>query len=161
MASIAAATAAEYLAELPEERRAVVGALRDAVLRALPDGYQECAAWGMLAYVVPLSRYPTTYNGQPLCYAAIAAQKSHYALYLTAPYQDEAEVARLRDGFARAGKKLDMGKSCVRFKRLEDLPLDVVAESIARTPPDAFIAQYEAVRAATTRPARKAAKKGR
>ena len=161
MASSAATTAAEYLDALPGERRAVVSALRDTVLRALPDGYQECTAWGMLAYVVPLARYPETYNGQPLCYAAIAAQKSHYALYLTAPYQDEAARERLRDGFARAGKKLDMGKSCVRFKRLEDVPLEVIAESIAATPPDAFVAQYEAVRAAaTTRPARKASRKG-
>jgi len=157
MASIAAATAAEYLAALPAERRAVVSALRDAVLRALPAGYEECTAWGMVAYVVPLARYPTTYNGQPLCYAAIAAQKNHYALYLMAPYQDEAALARLRDGFARAGKKLDMGKSCLRFKRLEDVPLDVVAETIAETTPDAFVAQYEAVRGATTKPA---AKKG-
>ena len=147
MASSAAATAAEYLAGLPAERRAVVSALRDVVLRALPAGYEERTGWGMLTYVVPLARYPQTYNGQPLLYAALAAQKSHYALYLTAPYQSEAELARLRDGFARAGRRLDMGKSCVRFRRLEDLPLDVVAESIASTPPDAFVAQYEASRA--------------
>ena len=144
----AAATAAEYLAELPPERRAVVAALRDIVLCALPPGYEEQVGWGMLTYVVPLSRYPMTYNGQPLCYAAIAARKRHYALHLTAPYQSEAEAARLRDGFARVGRKLDMGKSCLRFTRLEDLPLDVVAESIAGTPPEAFIAQYEAARAA-------------
>lgn len=157
MASIPAATAAEYLAELPEERRAVVGALRDAVLRALPAGYEEQTGWGMLTYVVPLARYPTTYNGQPLCYVAIAAQKHHYALYLTTPYQDEAALAHLRDGFARAGKKLDMGKSCLRFKRLEDVPLDVVAESIAATPPEAFVARYEAARASAPK---RAAKKG-
>lgn len=156
-----AATAAEYLAELPAERRAVVSALRDAVLRALPAGYEECTAWGMLAYVVPLSRYPTTYNGQPLSYVAIAAQKGHYALYLMTPYQDEAALARLRDGFARAGKKLDMGKSCLRFKRLEDVPLDVVAESIASMTPEAFIAQYEAVRAAPRAAPARGAKKGR
>ena len=148
MATTAAVTVAEYLAGLPEDRRAVVRAVRDVVLRALPPGYEEQTGWGMLTYVVPLARYPTTYNGQPLCYVALAAQKSHYALHLTAPYQDDAELARLRDGFARAGKKLDMGRSCLRFRRLEDLPLDVVAESIASTPPDAFVARYEAARAA-------------
>lgn len=148
MASSAAVTVAEYLAELPPERRAVVAAVRDVVRRALPAGYEEQVGWGMLTYVVPLARYPTTYNGQPLSYVALAAQKQHYALYLTTPYQDPAALARLRDGFARAGKKLDMGKSCVRFKRLEDVPLDVVADIIADTPPDAFIAQYEAARTA-------------
>jgi hypothetical protein len=101
----------------------------------------------MLTYVVPLSRYPTTYNKQPLAYVALAAQKHHYALYLSGVYGDPAQAAALREGFAGAGKKLDMGKSCVRFKRLDDLALDAVRAAVASTPPEAFIAQYEASRA--------------
>lgn len=147
MARIDAATPEEYLAALPDDRRAVVSAVRDVVRANLPEGYQEVVGSGMLGYVIPLSRYPKTYNKQPLQYAALAAQKGHYALYLVAPYQDPAHDAWFREAFAAAGKTLDMGKSCVRFKRLEDLPLDVVARSIARVAPDDFIAQHEAARA--------------
>jgi len=147
MASSGAATVEEYLAELPDERRAVVGAVRDVVVRNLPAGYREGMNWGMIVYEVPLDRYPGTYNGQPLMYAALAAQKSHYALYLTSPHQDPAQEAWLRERFARAGKKLDMGKSCLRFRRLDDLPLDVIGELVASTGPDAFIARHESARA--------------
>jgi hypothetical protein len=156
MATSAAPTVEAYLAELPAERRAVVSAVRDLVRRSLPAGYEEGMAFGMIGYCVPLARYPETYNGQPLGYVALAAQKNHYALYLTCAYQDPAESAWLADGFARAGKKLDMGKSCLRFTSLDDLPFDVLAEHIARTPPDRFIAQYEAARAGATGPAKPA-----
>jgi hypothetical protein len=135
------------LAELPPERRAVLAAVRELVRGALPAGYEEQVAGKMLNYVVPLSRYPTTYNGQPLAYAALAAQKSHYALYLTCAYTDPAQAEALRAGFARAGKRLDMGKSCLRFRRLDDLAPDAVRAALASTPPDAFIARYEASRA--------------
>jgi broad specificity phosphatase PhoE len=139
------------LAELPPERRAVVGAVRDLVRAALPDGYEERVSGRMLEYVVPLARYPTTYNGQPLAYVALAAQKHHYALYLVGAYADPARAAALRDGFARAGKKLDMGKSCVRFKRVDDLAVDAVREAVAALTPDAFIALHEASRAGARR----------
>ncbi|HEX2202692.1 MAG TPA: DUF1801 domain-containing protein [Longimicrobium sp.] len=142
-----AATVEEYLAELPEDRRAVVSAVRDVVVRNLPEGYRESVGYGMITYAIPLERYPDTYNKQPLAYAALAAQKNYYALYLTTPYQDPAQAEWLRDEFEKAGKKLDMGKSCLRFKKLDDLPLDAVGRVIASTPPDAFIAQYEAARA--------------
>jgi hypothetical protein len=145
MASSKAATVEEYLQELPEERRAVVSAVRDMVLRHLPDGYTETMAYGMIGYGIPLERYPRTYNGQPLSYAAIAAQKNYYSLYLTCTYMGGQEQA-LRDAFARAGKKLDMGKSCVRFKKLDDLPLDDIGRIIASIPPEAYIAHYEAAR---------------
>jgi hypothetical protein len=143
MATSRAATVAEYLAELPEERRAVVAALRDLVLRHLPAGYAETMNWGMISYEIPLARYPTTYNKQPLAYVALAAQKNHYALYLNCVYQSEERAAALADAFARAGKTLDMGKSCVRFRRLDDLALDAIAESVASTPPAELIAGYE------------------
>ena len=146
MVQSAAATVDEYLAELPEERRAVVAAVRDLVLRHLPTGYRETMGFGMICYGIPLSEYPDTYNKQPLCYAALAAQKRHYALYLMNVYQDGDEERRLRDAFAASGLKFDMGKSCLRFKRLDDLALDAVGATIASTPPAAFIARYEASR---------------
>jgi hypothetical protein len=146
MASSKADTVEQYLQELPEERRAVVSAVRDVVLRNLPRGYREGMGYGMIGYVVPLEDYPDTYNRQPLAYAALAAQKNYYALYLNCVYQDPAQEQWLRDEFAKAGKKLDMGKSCLRFKKLEDLPLDAIATLIAGTPPAEFIAQYERAR---------------
>ena len=146
MARSNATTVEEYLNELPEDRRAVVSTVRDMVLRNLPDGYRESLNWGMICYEIPLERYPKTYNGQPLAYAALAAQKNYYALYLNCVYQDSEQEARLRDEFKKAGKKLDMGKSCLRFKKLDDLPLDVVGKVLAKTPPEEFIAQYEASR---------------
>jgi hypothetical protein len=141
-----AATVDEYLAELPADRREVVSRVRDEVLRNLPEGYRESVEWGMICYTIPLERYPDTYNKQPLSYAALAAQKNYYALYLTSPYVDEGQGRWLEDEFRKAGKKLDMGKSCLRFKKLDDLPLDVIGRAIASIPPDAFIARYEANR---------------
>ena len=151
MAQSTAATVDAYLDELPPDRRAVVSTVRDLVRRHLPDGYREGMSFGMIGWSVPLERYPNTYNGQPLGYVALAAQKSHYALYLTCAYMDPAGEARLRAAFAAAGKKLDMGKSCLRFKRLDDLPLDAIGAIIAETTPEAFIATYEAARAGATR----------
>ncbi len=147
MASSKAATVEEYLQELPEDRREVVSAVRDVILRNLPDGYTETMAWGMISYGIPLERYPTTYNGQPLGYAALAAQKNSYSLYLLGVYMDPEQEAALREAFRREGKKLDMGKSCVRFKKIADLPLDAIGELIATTTPEQFIARYEASRA--------------
>ena len=138
-----AASVDGFLAELPEEKRGVVSALREVVLEHLPDGYEESMNWGMICYSVPLERYPDTYNGQPLTYVSIAAQKNNYSLYLTGPYMDPECDRLLREGFASAGRKLDMGKSCLRFKRIEDLPVSVVGAAIARHDPDDFIGMYE------------------
>lgn len=137
----------EYLDSLPEERRAVVAKVRDVILKNLPPGYAETMNWGMISYEIPLERYPDTYNGQPLAYAGLAAQKNYFALYLLGANQDPAQEALLRQGFADAGKKLDMGKSCLRFQKLEDLPLDVVGRVIASTSPEEFIERHEAARA--------------
>jgi hypothetical protein len=146
MARSNAGTVAEYLRALPAERRAVIAAVRRVIRGSLPAGYVERMEFGMIMYEIPLARYPDTYNGQPLCYAGLAAQKDYYALYLMSCYQDPKQVARLRDAFNERGRKLDMGKSCLRFKRLEDLPLEAIGAIIASTPPDRFIAQYEASR---------------
>lgn len=143
MASGSATTVAKYLASLPAERRTVVAAVRKLVLKHLPAGYEETMGWGMISYGIPLATYPDTYNGQPLCYAALAAQKSHYALYLMGPYSDSKQVAALEKAFAKIGKRMDMGKSCLRFKRLEDLPLEAIGKVIASAPPKKYIAIYE------------------
>ena len=142
-----ATTVAAYLAELPPERRAVVSTVRDLVLRHLPAGYQETMAFGMIGYGIPLADYQNTYNKQPLAYVGLAAQKRHYALYLMDVHENGEDEGRLREAFARAGKTLDMGKSCLRFTALDDLELDAIAAVIASTPPAAFIARYEALRA--------------
>ena len=146
MATSKAATVEQYLAELPPARRDVVSTVRDLVRRNLPKGYAETMNWGMISYELPLSRYPKTYNGQPLSYAALAAQKNHYALYLMHAYPGSEQGKQLADAFRRAGKKLDMGKSCLRFKALDDLPLEDVGRVIASTPPEKLIALYEAAR---------------
>jgi uncharacterized protein YdhG (YjbR/CyaY superfamily) len=141
-----ATTVADYLAELPEERRRTISAVRAVVRKSLPKGYRESIGYGMICYTVPLSTYPDTYNGQPLCYAALAAQKNYCALYLMNVYGDSATAKAFRDGFKRAGKKLDMGKSCVRFKTARDLPLDVIGKTIAATPVREFVEKYEKAR---------------
>lgn len=140
------ATAEEYLSGLAEDRREVVAAIRQLILANLPEGYQETVSWGMISYSVPLKRYPKTYNGQPLSYIALASHKSYISLYLMSVYGDPQQEAWLTDAFVRAGKKLDMGKSCLHFRKLEDLPLDVISEVVASTTPDQYIARYEASR---------------
>lgn len=142
MAKSAATTVAAYLKELPADRRAVIAAVRDVIVRNLPKGYEETMNWGMICYEIPLERYPDTYNKQPACYASLAAQKNHYAVYLTGI--DDAKRKQLADAFGKLGKKMDMGGSCLRFKKLEDLPLDTVGKLIASTKPEELIERMEA-----------------
>lgn len=146
MASSKAATVDEYLAELPEARRTVVAAVRKLVRKHIPKGYEEGMQYGMIGWTVPLERYPNTYNKQPLAYVSLAAQKNYYSLYLMCAYTDSKAEKALKEGFAKAGKKLDMGKSCVRFKSLDDLPLDVIGAAVASHTPEDMIAIYEASR---------------
>ncbi len=136
-------TVAEYLAGLPADRRATIAAVREHVRRHLPEGYEETMSAGKIAWVVPLARYPKTYNGQPLWYAALASEKSYCSLHLMRAYGDPQQTAALAAAFARAGKRLDMGKACLHFKRIEDLELDAIGAVIASTPPAAWIARYE------------------
>ena len=147
MAKSAARTVEAYLAELPPERAAVVARMRDFVNAHLPPGYGESLAFGMIGWGIPLARYPKTYNGQPLGYVALAAQKNGYSLYLMGVYMDPVRERRLRDGAAAAGKTLDMGKSCLRFRSPDALPLEVLGELIAGMPVEEYIALYEAGRA--------------
>ena len=124
-----ASTVAQYLAELPDEQRAEIEIVRDVVLANLPGGYVEEMAWGMITYAVPLEVSGPTYNKQPLLYAALAAQKRYYAVYLTTVMDRFEESFRAR--WAETGKKLDMGKACVRFKRASDLALDIIGTQVA------------------------------
>ena len=151
MVSSRAATVAGYLAELPEDRRAEIERVRDLVNGALPPGYVEGIGYGMIGWVVPLTRYPDTYNGQPLVYAGLAAQKNYNSLYLNCVYASQNRTERLETAWASAGKKLDMGKSCIRFKKADDLALDVIRDEIASTTPDEFIQIYEEGRASGAR----------
>ena len=136
----------EYLDELPADRRAVVSAVRDVVLRNLPKGYRESMSWGVISYEIPLEHFPDTYNGQPLGYIALAAQKNHYALYLMCFYGNTGAGGLAERGVQEGGKKLDKGKSCLRFRKLEDLPLDVIGQAVAKVTPEKYIAWYEANR---------------
>ena len=149
-----AKTVAEYIAMLPPERQGVVKRLRTFVKKHLPKGYKEQIGFGAITYAVPLTKLPDTYNGEPLCYAAIAAQQHYYSLYLMAPYGNPKQVKWMDAEFKKRGKKLDMGKSCLRFKSLDDLPLEVVGDVIASVPMDAYIARYRETRTKTA-PARR------
>lgn len=141
------ATVEAILASLPADRRAAIEAVRSAILQNLDPGYREGVQYGMIAYFVPHSTYPAGYHcdpRQPLPYVCLASQKSGMSLHLFCIYNAPDHVRWFREAWTAAGKKLDMGKACVRFKRLEDVPLDVVGEVIRRTPASAHIAAYEA-----------------
>ena len=146
MVSSSAATVADYLAVLDSARRAEISAVRDLVNAALPAGYREGMGYGMIGWVIPLEDYPDTYNGQPLAYAGLAAQKNSNSLYLNCVYASTERAERLKQAWAAASKTLDMGKSCIRFRRASDLALDVLRDEIASTPPADFIALYERVK---------------
>lgn len=146
MARSAAPSVEDYLAELAGERRALIAGVRDLVNQHLPPGYEERINWGMISWEIPLARYPGTYNGQPLSFAALAAQKNHNALYLMSVYADSQAEADLRQAYAAAGRKLDIGKSCLRFKRWEDLLPAAIGRVIASTPVEDHIAHYQASR---------------
>jgi len=145
MTSGTAKTVKQYLDELPPERRAVVAAMRTLIRKHLPKGYVEGLAWGAIGYSVPLKVLPDTYNGHPLCYVAIAAQKNYYSLHLMGLYGDAAGTRRLEAAFKKAGKRFDMGKACLRFRSLDDLPLEALSAAIASVPMPAYVARYQAI----------------
>jgi hypothetical protein len=141
-----AATVEQYLAELPEDRREAIQTVRATILKNLPNGYEEGMQYGMIGYYVPHSLYPPGYHcdpKQPLPYASLASQKNHMAIYLMCVYGNAEQETWFREAWAKTGKKLDMGKSCVRFKKIEDLPLKVIGQAIKRVPVKNLIAHYE------------------
>lgn len=141
------ASVAEYLKALPPERRAVVAATRKLVTKHLPKGYVERQNGGFISYEIPLADYPATHNRQPLCYIGMAAQKNHYALYLVGCYMSDTQRGRLETAYKASGRRIDMGKSCLRYSTYEELPEKVLGELIAEMAPAQFIAMYEKARA--------------
>jgi Domain of unknown function (DU1801) len=137
---------AAFIAKLPAERRREVERVRRVIREHLPAGYEETVTSGMIVYEVPLAKYADTYNGHALWYAAIGSPKSYLSLHLMPVYASAELARRLRDGFKDAGKKLDMGKACIRFQAADDLALDAVAEVVASTPLEKWIAIAKAVR---------------
>ena len=133
----------DYLDALPEDRREAIEAVQKAIQAGIPDGYAEEIRWGMLSWEIPLETYPDTYNDQPLSYVSLASQKNYMSLYLMGIYSDEGNRAWFEKAAAERGAKLDVGKSCVRFKKLEDLPLDLVTEAVGRFTVDDYIKTYE------------------
>jgi uncharacterized protein YdhG (YjbR/CyaY superfamily) len=140
MARSSAATPDAYIAEQEPARAAELARVRDAVNAALPDGYVETMAWGMIAWEVPLEVSGPTYNRQPLVYVGLAAQKNYNSLYLTCACDSPDRTEQLRRAFAASGRKLDMGKSCIRFRKADDLDLEAIAAEIRSIPPPEFVA---------------------
>lgn len=150
----------EYLASLPSEQREVLAAVRTVILANLDGGFQEAMQYGMVGYSVPHSRYPAGYHcdpKQPLPFAALAAQKNAISLHLMGLYMNPTELKWFTEAWRATGKKLDMGKACVRFKKLDDVALDVVGQAFRRISAAAWIATYEASLAGNEQ--RKSAKK--
>lgn len=129
----------EYLESLPEDRREAIEQVRSVILKNLPKGIEETMNWGMISYEVPLEVYPDTYNKKPLMFAALSSQKNHMAVYLSGIYCDESLREKFEMDYKASGKKMDMGKSCVRFKKLEHLPLDVIGWAIGAADMETFV----------------------
>jgi hypothetical protein len=149
-----ALTVEEYLRSLPEDRRRAISVVRKVILDNLPQGYVETMSYGMIGYVVPHSLYPAGYHCDPklpLPLAILGSQKNHLALHLMSVYGDKATEQWFREAWKATGKKLDMGKACVRLKKIEDVPLDVVGSVISRVPVKDYIARIEKVIGARTK----------
>lgn len=159
-----ASTVKAYLASLPADRRHAIEQIRQVILKNLDPTYEEGVQYGMIGYYVPHSVYPAGYHcdpKQPLPFISLASQKHHMAVYLYCLYQDTTEENWFQKAWAKTGKKLDMGKSCVRFKKIEDVALDIIGQAVKRVPAKKFIANYESVIGDRAKPAKKvkAAKK--
>lgn len=141
----AAKTVEQYISELPQERKKAIKAVRQTILDNLPQGYQETMNWGMISYEVPLETYPDTYNKKPLMYAALASQKNHMAIYLSGIYINDEKRKEFELAYKETGKRFDIGKSCVRFRKLEDLPLEVIGKAISSIPVDKFVYFYKKI----------------
>jgi len=133
----------EYIEALPEDRKAAISAVRSVILANLPAGYEETVQHGMLAYVIPLAAYPVTYNKLPLLFAGLASQKNYMTVHLMNIYGSPADEEWFVQRYKATGKKLNMGKSCVRFKTIDDLPIELIGEAVARTPVESYIKIYE------------------
>ena len=154
-----ASTVEKYLAELPEDRRTAMAAVRKVIRKNLDKGFEEGMQYGMIGYFVPHRLFPAGYHcdpSQPLGFAGLASQKNYMSVYLMCQYGSAGELEWFQNAWAKTGKKLDMGKCCVRFKKLDDLALDVIGEAIRRVSVKKYIAHYESLRQSSSQ--RKAAK---
>ena len=136
-------TVKQYLNELPNDRKKAISIVRQTILENLPEGYDEVMNWGMMTYEVPLETYPNTYNGKPLMYAALASQKNHMAIYLMGCYMVPEVRNEFEKAYKKSGKQFDAGKSCIRFKKIDDLPLDLLGKTIASIDVNEFIELVE------------------
>jgi Domain of unknown function (DU1801) len=136
-------TVPAYLKSLPSDRAAVISEVRALVNKNIKSGFVETMWWGMISWEIPLDKYPNTYNKQPLNYIALAAQKNNYSLYLMSCYSTREEGEAFEKAYRASGKKMDMGKSCVRFKKIEDLPIPLIVKYIKRYSLKEFIQVYE------------------
>ena len=134
-----AITVEQYLNELPNGRKEGMSIVRQTIVENLPDGYDEVMNWGMITYEVPLETYPNTYNGKPLMYAALASQKNHMSVYLTGCYMSLDVRDKFEKAYKKSGKRFDAGKSCIRFKKVNDLPLELLGKTIASIDVNKFI----------------------
>lgn len=151
-----ATTVRQYLSELPPDRRAAIEAVRKVILKNLDKDYEEGMQYGMIGYYVPHRVYPPGYHcnpKMPLPFAALASQKNYMSIYLMCIYGVAEHEAWFRKAWTAAGKKLDMGKGCVRFKKLEDVPLEVIGEAVRRVPVKKYLAHYESVMGERNTPA--------
>lgn len=144
-----AANAQEYLDSLPEGRRETISTVRNLILESLDKGFVETMSYGMLTYCVPHSIYPDGYHcdpKQPLPFVALASQKNYISLSMFCLYLDKPMIEKFKQEFEASGKKLNMGASCIRFKKLDDIPLDVIRKTIAGIKIEKFIETYESLR---------------
>ena len=151
-----AKTIDEFFKALPADRRDALATVRDAINKKIPKGYEHGMLYGGPAWYVPSTRLAKTYNGQPLAIAVLGSQKNYMVLHLMAVYGDPKLDAWFRKAYVATGKKLDMGKGCLRFKTLDALPLDIVGELMTKVSVDAYVSHYEATRAARGSTAKKA-----
>jgi len=141
MASSKSLTVDQYLVELPPERRNVIKKVREVIKSNIHEGFEEGMDFGMIAYYVPLKKYPNTHNKKPLIYAALASQKDYVSLYLMTVYGKRE--SDFKKEFKLTGKKLEMGNSCVKFQKAEDLPMDLILKEIKSMSAEEFIKKYE------------------
>jgi len=158
-----ATTVDRYLADLPDDRREAITKIRAVIRKNLPKGFEETIQYGMIGYVVPHKLYPPGYHcdpTQPLPFACLASQKNHMALYLMSIYGHPGLREWFEEAYKASGKKMDIGKSCVRFKKLDDLPLDVIGEAFKKLSVKQYIEMIESRRpAAAKKSAKKTAKR--
>ena len=153
-------TPAQYIASLPADRAKTIATVRAFVNQHIPRGYEECLVWGTIGWTIPLSRYPDTYNQQPICYVALSSQKNYCSIYLMGAYGSATQLEQLKAAFKAAEKKLDMGGCCVHFKSPDDLPLAAIGKLIAAISSEKWIEMYEQLRLKTKAGQAQRAKQG-